>query len=182
MADEENDSEKENEAAEKKKSEGLFGKLISAAKDAIKSKPQKIYHVQSAALVTNLSVHFKQGRESSLVWVTSLDKGVPVKGADVLVRDCGGVVHWKGKTDAQGIARIEQELPERNTLPGCISSWDRQYFVTAKLNDDFSFVLSDWNEGINSWRFNLPQGNRRNPACCMPCWIACCSVPAKQCT
>lgn len=161
MPDEE--SETEHEGTEKKKSEGLFGKLISAAKEAIKSKPQKIYHVQSAALVTNLSVHFKQGRESSLVWVTSLDKGEPVKGADVLVRDCGGNVHWKGKSDAQGIARIDQELPERNTLPGCISSWDRQYFVTAKLNDDFSFVLSDWNEGITSWRFNLPQGNRRNP-------------------
>lgn len=163
MADDENESEKEKEAAEKKKSESLFGKLISAAKDAIKSKPQKIYHVQSAALVTNLSVHFKQGRESSLVWVTSLDKGEPVKGADVLVRDCSGDVHWKGKTDAQGIARIEQELPERDTLPGCINKWDRQYFVTAKLNDDFSFVLSDWSEGITSWRFNLPQGDRRNP-------------------
>lgn len=165
MAEDEIEIEIEKEAAEKRKGEGLFGKLISAAKDAItiKSKPQKIYHVQSAALVTNLSVHFKQGRESSLVWVSSLDKGEPVKGADVLVRDCGGEVHWKGKTDARGIARIEQELPERSTLPGCMSKWDHQYFVTAKLNDDFSFVLSDWNEGITSWRFNLPQGNRRNP-------------------
>jgi len=32
MADDENESEEENEAAEKKKSESLFGKLISAAK------------------------------------------------------------------------------------------------------------------------------------------------------
>jgi hypothetical protein len=151
-------------AEEKKKSDGFFGKLISAAKEAIKVKNDKIYYVQSAALVTNLAVHFKQGRESSLVWVTSLDKGEPVKGAEIHIRDCSGEVYWKGKTDAQGIASIAQELPNRNSLPGCINNWDHQYFVTAKLNDDFSFVLSDWNEGISTWRFNLQQGGRQGIA------------------
>jgi hypothetical protein len=153
-----------NEPAEqKKKNEGLFGKLVAAAKEAINGKNEKIYHVQSSALVTNLSVHFKQGRESSLVWVTSLDKGLPVSGAEVDVKDCAGKSYWKGKTDAQGLAKIAQELPSRDSLPGCISNWDHQYFVTAKLKDDFSFVLSDWNEGISNWRFNLPQGDRRGP-------------------
>ena len=83
MPDEE-DANSSNE--QNKKSEGLLGKLISAAKEAINGKKEKIYHVQSAALVTNLAVHFKQGRESSLVWVTSLDKGEPVKGAEVKVQ------------------------------------------------------------------------------------------------
>lgn len=156
------EDENGNEAEAPKKSEGLFSKLIAAAKEVIKGKKEKIYYVQSAALVTNLSVHFKQGREGSLAWVTSLDKGEPVKDAEVVVRDCGGKTYWQGKTDAQGIARITQELPNRNTLTGCISNWDRQYFVTAKLKDDFSFVLSDWNEGISSWRFNLPQGEQRS--------------------
>ena len=36
-------------------------------------------YVPTAAFVTNLSAHFKWGRESSLVWVTSLDKAEPVK-------------------------------------------------------------------------------------------------------
>ncbi|HJX59806.1 MAG TPA: alpha-2-macroglobulin, partial [Thermodesulfobacteriota bacterium] len=44
--------------------------------------------VPTAVLVTNLSVHFKWGRESSLVWVTTLDTGEPVKDAVVTVRDC----------------------------------------------------------------------------------------------
>ncbi len=167
MPDEESgsDKEKEKEDAQKKKSEGMFSKLLSTVHDKIlgKEKKQKTYYVQSAALVTNLSVHFKQGRESSLVWVTSLDKGEPVNGAEVHIRDCGGQVYWRGKTDAQGLARIAEELPDRNSLPGCINNWDHQYFVTAKLKDDFSFVLSDWNEGITTWRFNLPQGERQNP-------------------
>jgi len=160
MGDEENNSE----SVKRKKGKGQSGNQISADKETVKSKNEKIYYVQSAALVTNLSVHFKQGRESSLVWVTSLDKGEPVKGAEVLVRDCNGQTYWQGQTDERGLANIAQELPNRNSLPGCINNWDHQYFVTAKLNDDFSFVLSDWNEGISSWRFNLPRGERRGAA------------------
>ena len=48
------------------------------------------FHAQSAVLVTNLGVHLKLGRESSLVWVTSLDRGQPVAGAEVVVSDCEG--------------------------------------------------------------------------------------------
>jgi uncharacterized protein YfaS (alpha-2-macroglobulin family) len=44
-------------------------------------------YVSSAALVTNMVAHFKHGAESSLVWVTSLDKGKPVAQAQVAVRD-----------------------------------------------------------------------------------------------
>jgi hypothetical protein len=47
-------------------------------------------YVPTAALVTNLGVHFKKGRENSLVWVTALDTGKPVGGASVSLRDCRG--------------------------------------------------------------------------------------------
>lgn len=128
----------------------LVSNLLSSAKLS-NSRP---YFVHAAALVTNLAVHFKQGRESSLVWVTSLDKGKPVVAADVAVRDCKGRIYAQGKTDAQGLLQIKQELPDLNSLPGCMSKYDHQYFVTARLGKDFSFVLSSWNEGIAMWRFN----------------------------
>jgi uncharacterized protein YfaS (alpha-2-macroglobulin family) len=122
--------------------------------NAVKPGDSRPYYVHAAALVTNLSVHFKQGRESSLVWVTSLDKGKPVTATDVAVRDCAGKIYVQGKTDAQGLLQIKQELPNLNSLPGCMNEYDRQYFVTARLGKDFSFVLSGWNEGIALWRFN----------------------------
>ena len=121
------------------------------------------YYVQTTALVTNLSVHFKHGRESSLVWVTTLDKGQPVAAAQVEVRDCSGKVYWQGRTDTQGVARIAQELPPRRALPGCFNNWDHKYFVTARVDGDFSFVFSDWNEGITPWRFQLPTGKHDGP-------------------
>jgi len=117
-----------------------------------RSKP---YYVQSAALVTNLAVHLKWGREGSLAWVTALDTGLPVAKAQVALQDCSGKVYFRGPTDAQGRARIAVPLPERERLPACLSSYDRQLVASARLGDDVSFVMSEWNEGIARWRYNL---------------------------
>jgi uncharacterized protein YfaS (alpha-2-macroglobulin family) len=135
--------------------------LLAGADPKAKSKP--VYHVATTALVTNLAVHFKQGRESSLVWVTALDSGEPAAKAAVSIQDCSGREYWKGATDARGVARVSIELPARETLPGCLDEYDRQYMVFARAAGDMSFVMSGWNEGIASWRFNLPSGRWDGP-------------------
>ena len=111
-------------------------------------------YVRSSALVTNLAAHFQHGAQSSLVWVTALDSGRPVPGAAVEVRDCAARVLWKGTADASGIARIRQELP-RSRCKG----WRDDYFVSARSGEDFTFTLSDWQQGIEPWRFNLNTGS-----------------------
>ena len=120
---------------------------------ALNEKGRKAY-VRGAALVTNMAAHFKLGAQSSLVWVTSLDKGQPVAGARVEVRDCGAKLLWSGTSDAAGIARIRQALPHARCKEGDI------YIVTAARGGDFTFTLSDWQQGIEAWRFNLPTGSR----------------------
>ena len=130
------------------------------------------YYVQTAALVTNLAVHYKWGRDSSLVWVTSLDQGVAVANADVAIQDCAGKVYYGGQTDARGVLRVPLALPNREKLPGCMSSYDRQYLVTARLGDDLSFVFSDWNEGIARWRFNLRRATTTGRSLLRRCSIA----------
>ncbi len=127
------------------------------------AKGGEVYHVSTAALVTNLSVHFKQGRESSLVWVTALDSGNPVGKARVSVQDCDGKEYWKGVTDERGLVRIGTELPKREVLPGCMNPYDKQYMVFASQGADASFVMSGWDEGISRWRFNLPAGGYQGP-------------------
>ncbi|MES2614067.1 MAG: alpha-2-macroglobulin, partial [Bdellovibrionota bacterium] len=62
---------------------------------ALLAKSASMY-VSTSALITNLSVHFKKGRESSLVWVTSLDQGKPVENASVAIRNCEGAVLASG--------------------------------------------------------------------------------------
>ena len=78
--------------------------------------------VRTGVLVTNLGVHFKHGRENSLVWVTTLDRGRPVAGADVAVNDCHGQMLWSGSTDAARHRahrrRFRRGLEQRQGLPG----------------------------------------------------------------
>ncbi|HUF21767.1 MAG TPA: MG2 domain-containing protein [Burkholderiales bacterium] len=121
------------------------------------------FYVQSSALVTNLAVHFKWGRESSLVWVTALDTGQPVGKAQIAVQDCAGRVHFRGETDGLGRARIGAVLPERERVPPCLANGDRQLVASARVGDDLGLVFSDWNEGIAGWRFNLRGPNRLGP-------------------
>jgi hypothetical protein len=118
-------------------------------------------YVRTGALVTNLGVHFKRGRENSVVWVTTLDRGKPVEGAEVVVHDCNGRALWSGRSDAKGLAVVAYALddePER-----CVA--DSGYFVTARSAEtsDVAFVFSSWQKGIEPWRFRVPTGRGADP-------------------
>ena len=131
--------------------------------ESLLDKPAPMF-VRTGVLVTNLGVHFKHGRESSLVWVTTLDRGRPVAGADVAVNDCNGQPLWSGRTDAQGLARVPQALDEERAK--CLV--DEGLFVTARKADDkgatdTAFVFSLWNKGIEPWRFNVPTASGSTP-------------------
>ncbi|QTN30739.1 alpha-2-macroglobulin [Rhodoferax sp. AJA081-3] len=128
--------------------------------------------VRTSALVTNLGVHFKLGRENALAWVTTLDKGTPVANAQVRVSDCRGNEVGSAKTNAQGIANLSGISPEPPNCNGD-GSYTNAYFVSARAQqpagdgkgvvDDMAFTWSDWNRGIEPWRFNLPTSREARP-------------------
>ena len=134
---------------------------------------QRPMYVQTAALVTDLSAHFLWGRESSLVWVTTLEKAAPVKDAVVTIRDCKGHLLWQGKTGSDGIARVKKTLPSESDLPVCdfhinyseaehsLNKIERGLFVFAKTADDMTFVHTGWDNGIEPFRYNLPEADER---------------------
>ncbi|WP_417283305.1 alpha-2-macroglobulin family protein [Comamonas sp.] len=118
-------------------------------------------YVRTSALVTNLAVHFKLGRENSVAWVTTLDKGKVVAGATVQVSDCNGRALTSAVSNEQGIATFEGLNP---SPPAC-SSQDggyrsASYFVSARANtsagQELAFTWSSWQKGIEPWRFNVP--------------------------
>lgn len=125
--------------------------------------PRRPMFVAAGALVTDLAVHLAWGRESSLVWVTSLARAEPVAGARIAVVDCRGATRWEGTTDASGAARIEG-LPSERTLERCEhekgrwSDFDAGLLVTARKDGDLGFVHSSWTKGIEAWRFQVPTG------------------------
>ena len=141
--------------------------------------PKPMY-VPTAALVTDLAVHFKQGKANSLVWVTALESGGPVRDAQVAVADCHGAELWSGATDARGLAMVPALAAFAN-LPQCdstqtdhnadyfsdqvesINGLGRGLLVTARHGDDFSFVHSSWQQGIEAWRFHVPTDYQPSP-------------------
>ncbi|MES2150110.1 MAG: MG2 domain-containing protein [Pseudomonadota bacterium] len=110
----------------------------------------KPYYAYSSALVTNMGVHFKLGRESSLAWVTQLDSAKPIKDAKVSVVTCDGEPLWSGKTDGDGVVRINEQLPTNYYKEGCSG-----LLVVARKDQDMSFALTKWRDGITPWEFNL---------------------------
>lgn len=134
--------------------------------------------VPTAALVTNLGVHFKWGAAGALAWVTQLDRAQPVGGADVFVLDCDGTQLWKGITGADGTVAIAG-LPAPSAARQCPRDewpddfWTEDYralrgidgglFVIARSADDFTFVHTSWNEGIEAWRFGIPTAGYGDP-------------------
>ncbi|HKX44998.1 MAG TPA: MG2 domain-containing protein, partial [Burkholderiaceae bacterium] len=130
---------------------------------------QATMYVRTGVLVTNLGVHVKHGRENSLVWVTTLDRGKPVEGAAVTINDCRGRPLWSGTTDAQGLARAAQAFEIDDTRCGVgEGGGEAGLFVTARKPDakgvvDTAFVFSTWQKGIESWRFNVPTGRGAEP-------------------
>ncbi|TGK13359.1 peptidase inhibitor [Leptospira stimsonii] len=114
------------------------------------------FYVRTGALVTNLSIHFKWGSESSLVWVTRLNDAKPVSNADVQIFNCKNEKIFYGKTNSSGTL-IVKGIPTRSSIPYC--SWkpyENGLFLTAAYEDDFTFSHSRWQNGIENWRFNLP--------------------------
>lgn len=122
---------------------------------------QRRMYVRTSALVTNLAVHGKLGKEGSAVWVTRLDNGQPVAGAQVRVSDCSATVHAQGVTNEQGVLLLPELVRD---APRCSNhSQSGNWFISARQGDDLAFVWSDWQRGIEPWRFNLPTGWGQEP-------------------
>jgi uncharacterized protein YfaS (alpha-2-macroglobulin family) len=137
-------------------------------------------YVPTTALVTNMAVHLKWGRESSLAWVTALDSGKPVPDAKVSVLDCTGKVLEAGIADASGIVRLD--LPQQDAIASCSEEqyqFPDEFFdysqvnaidglgggllVVAQTADDLSFVHTSWDHGIEPFRFDLPSEDYEGP-------------------
>jgi alpha-2-macroglobulin len=116
-------------------------------------------YVTAGALVTNMAVHFKWGREKSLAWVTTLSGAQPVAGADVRVSDsCSGNQIARGVTDKSG-RLVVTGLPDPETYGGCGDDDENHpLMVSARFAGDFSFTLTPWNDGIQPYDFDLPYG------------------------
>jgi uncharacterized protein YfaS (alpha-2-macroglobulin family) len=105
----------------------------------------------SIVQVTNLGINVKDSPENTLIFVTRLDNGEPVAGAQVSLIRPDNKTFWKGVTDTDGIA-IAPDTPLRNPK----RVWNELAFLAvAEKDGDVAYVGSDWTEGISPWEFGV---------------------------
>ncbi|HWF86638.1 MAG TPA: Ig-like domain-containing protein, partial [Vicinamibacterales bacterium] len=106
--------------------------------------------IASIVQVTNLGITVKDSPQNTLVFVTRLDTGVPVPGADVSIVRLDNQVAWSGRTDPQGVA-LAPQMALRNQR-----NWNKfAFIVTASKDGDLAYVSSDWNEGVEPYAFGM---------------------------
>ncbi len=121
-------------------------------------------YVATGALVTNMAVHFKWGRGRSLAWVTALDTGRPVAGAQVQISDsCTGKRLAHGTTDGAGQLGVPPGLPSPESYGSCDDETSHALMVSARKGDDFSFTLTGWDKGIEPYDFDMSFGWEDQP-------------------
>ena len=106
--------------------------------------------VASVVQVTNLGINVKDSPQGTLVFVTRLDNGAPVSGADVAIVRRDNQTAWSGPTDADGVAMAPpMRLRRRDRW------YELAFLVTASKDGDVGYVDSDWNEGIEPFEFGM---------------------------
>ncbi len=100
--------------------------------------------------ITNLGVTVKDSPQSTLVFVTRLDTGVPVPDARVAIVDAATRTRWRGTTDRDGVA-----LAPALALRQSFGPRDLSFIVTAEKDGDAAFVGSNWNDGPSLWTRNI---------------------------
>lgn len=124
--------------------------------------PGSDFFVSSLVLVTNMAVHWKQGEGNALVWVTSLDSGSPVANARITVANCQGQTLASAMTGKDGVALLPDLAQKKFTCENKLTNGYNDVWVLAQTKDDFSFVRTGWNEGIESWRFDVARSYQEN--------------------
>lgn len=115
--------------------------------------PRQRYAVVQA---TNLNPGASFGNAgASVIWVTAFDSAKPVAGADVAVYSCNRELLWRGKTDAQGLARPDEALRgklacsnnTRAVTPRYGGGGNNSPWVVVRAGDDMALmqVFAGWN-------------------------------------
>jgi uncharacterized protein YfaS (alpha-2-macroglobulin family) len=129
------------------------------------------------ASVTDIGLYAKIGNASSLVWAVKLSSGQPAPGTVVSIRGFDGKVRFSGVTAADGVVAAPAApvlLPPRKPAPGEAAAHEghdheeddyrpRRVLVTARLGDDVAVLDTEWNQGLEAWRFDAYPDRSRSP-------------------
>ena len=122
---------------------------LEATSPAIKtvSNSKAAQPARQILVVSTLNLAMKRTETEALVWVTDLKTGKPVANQPLSVYGPDGSEIASSTTDADGVFRAQ--------LPN-ILSWNPIFATSISGGNLVGAMVSDWNDGINTYDFNLP--------------------------
>lgn len=108
-------------------------------------------HTFAMVQVSDIGLAVKVGPDSSLVWATDLAKGEAWPGVELEILDAGGRQIWQGLSGEDGLAA----LPGSRELLNQIKGDDANLFVIARAAGQMALWNVNWNEGLETWRWNV---------------------------
>ncbi len=110
--------------------------------------------------VTDLAVHARVGVDQAVVWVTGVDDGRPRRGVEVELRDALGRLRATGRTDRQGLVRLEgfgAGVPEEKTGCGeeCAPRGFEGYVVARRGADRAVLGINEWDPDLSPYEFGV---------------------------
>jgi hypothetical protein len=111
--------------------------------------------------ITDMGLTLKFSGGKVLVWVTNLETGDPVSGAVIaLYKVAGTTPIVSGKTDKDGFFESKISIADFKSRS---YDWQPEFWVTATKGDDFAFVSSNWNNGMQPYDFSGVYSDFRSP-------------------
>ncbi|NDJ87121.1 MAG: hypothetical protein GYB66_14680, partial [Chloroflexi bacterium] len=106
-------------------------------------------------VVATANITMKFSPNQSLAWVTDMQTGQPIPNVPVTFYDEGFSVIQSATTDQDGLAIID--IPQLDTLYTTL-------FAVVETEEHFGYVVSDFSQGIDPWRFDIPANFQPAPA------------------
>jgi uncharacterized protein YfaS (alpha-2-macroglobulin family) len=119
--------------------------------------------------VSDIGLSVKFSRTNTLIWTTELSNGKPMAEVSLELRNRANQVLWRGVSDKEGLAiapgAAQLKIAREENDEGGPS-----LFVFARHDNQFSFVSTDWDDGIAPWNFGLPSRDLDQPEPAMT-WV-----------
>lgn len=112
------------------------------------------YTLQQYFAVTNTALTLKYSGADALVWATDMQTGKSIANADITFFNANSDKILSGKTDLDGFCEIKNFEQSKFQIYE-YDTWNPQFWVTAQTGDDFAFISSNWNNGLNPWNFGM---------------------------
>ncbi len=121
--------------------------------------------------ITDISISYKLSEKSLLIWVTSINEGLPLADVEVLVRGKGQTTYYIGKTDKDGLIRITDAQEALNVSDDSasrlgkmmsISLQDLSWIIAATDTDSSAIKLDNFR--IKPFVWNQQSGGGQDPS------------------